>query len=157
MANQITMRIIELMGGKGQRLSVIESCTGGQLAAAITSVPGSSKIFEGGLVAYTNAVKATMLGVDWSTLDDHGAVSGETAREMATNGQTTFRTDWCVAVTGIAGPDGRTLDKPVGLVYIAYAGPDGVKVEENQFDGERHEVQQRAVNRALAVLKSMLE
>ena len=157
MENQLAKRVIDLLAGRGETLSLVESCTGGQLSAAITSIPGASKVYVGGVVAYSNAVKATLLGVDWATLDEFGAVSRECARELAQCGLTALHSDWCVAVTGIAGPGGRTLDKPVGLVYLAIAGPEGLKVEEHQFDGERGEVQQRAVGRALAVLKSMAE
>ncbi len=157
MENQLARRVVELLAEKGESLSLVESCTGGQLSAAITSVPGASKVYAGGLIAYSNAVKAAILGVDWATLDEFGAVSRECARELAQRGQETFLTDWCVAVTGIAGPGGRSPAKPVGLVYVAFAGPRGIKVEEHQFDGSRHEVQQRAVGRALAVLTSLAE
>ena len=148
MAQQIIGKLTE----REQKLAVVESCTGGQLAAALTVVPGASAVFVGGLVAYSNAVKAQVLGVDWSTLDDFGAVSEECARELALCGEVLFRADYTVAITGIAGPDGGTEEKPVGTVYIALSHPGGLDVELLELSGDRGQVQAQAVARALGMV-----
>jgi nicotinamide-nucleotide amidase len=157
MSSQLAQRIIELLTARGETLAVVESCTGGQLSATLTAIPGASAAYLGGIVAYSNAVKSSVAGVAQALLEEHGAVSPECARALAEQGRRVLGADWCVAVTGIAGPGGGTPAKPVGLVYFGYAGPGGVKVEEQHFDGERANVQQRSVGRALAVLKSLLE
>jgi PncC family amidohydrolase len=156
-SNQLAKRVVELLLERGETLAVVESCTGGQLAAALTSIPGVSQVFTGGVVAYSNVIKTAVVGVRRALLDEFGAVSRECARALAEQGQDVLNADWCVSITGVAGPGGGSLSKPVGLVYIAYAGPGGLKVEEHQFAGDRAEVQQRSVNRALAMLKSLLE
>ncbi len=133
-------------------LAVAESCTGGQLAAALTAIPGASLVFLGGIVAYANAVKAELLGVDWRALEEHGAVSEEVAAQMAAGARERFVSDCAVATTGVAGPDGGSALKPVGLVYIAWADAHGVRVERKLFSGDRASVQHQAVSTALAGL-----
>jgi nicotinamide-nucleotide amidase len=113
-----------LLNQNQQTLSVAESCTGGGLGAMITAVSGASDYFQGGAIAYHNQVKQSLLGVSEKTLAQFGAVSHEVAREMAQGVQKLLNTDWSISITGIAGPDGGTIDKPVGLVYIGIGDPD---------------------------------
>ncbi len=134
-------------------LSVAESCTGGAVCAALTAVPGSSKSFAGGVVAYENAVKVTALGVREETLARAGAVSEETAIEMAQGVRSRFGTDYGIATTGVAGPSGGTPEKPVGLVWLAYADPSGAKAVKRQMpDGDRASIQARATVASLGLL-----
>lgn len=126
-----------LLKEKKQTLSLAESCSGGLIAHMITSVPGSSFYFFGGVVSYSNESKTNQLGVKKETLENHGAVSEETIIEMAIGAKQKFNTDWAVATSGIAGPDGGSAEKPVGTVWIAVAGPDGVKAKKFQFGGDR--------------------
>ncbi len=155
--DELAQRIVAVMTERKLTLGVVESCTGGQLAAAITAVPGASAVLRGGIVAYSNAIKAQLLGVDWSTLDDHGAVSEECARELVDNGGIALRGDYAIAITGVAGPDGGSDDKPVGTVYIAWSGPAGTEIERLQLSGDRPAVQRQAVERALARLAELLD
>jgi len=133
-------RLAELLCQKGLTIAVAESCTGGLLASRITDVPGSSAYFRGGIVAYTNTVKETILGVPKDVLSVHGAISSECAREMALGALRVFGADLALATTGIAGPDGGTEGKPVGLVYISLAARDGtLMLRRLRFDGARKE------------------
>jgi len=150
--SELAISVVSTLGEKGLKLAAVESCTGGRFAAAITAIPGASAVFIGGLVAYSNAVKAQVLGVDWATLDEHGAVSEECALELAANASLLFRSDYTLAITGIAGPDGGTDDKPVGTVYIALCHPEGMDVERCSFSGDRAQVQQQAVDYALGMV-----
>jgi PncC family amidohydrolase len=144
------------LSAAGATLATAESCTGGGVAHAITSVPGSSAFFLGGVVAYADRVKTSLLGVHPETLSRHGAVSDATAREMARGARARFESDYAVAVTGIAGPrvegvgesTGRP-EQPVGLVYLAVAGPAGVTSEEYHFEGDRAAIRAAAVLAAL--------
>ena len=153
---QLAKQIVETMKDRKLRLAIVESCTGGQLAAYITAVPGASQVFVGGLVPYSNAAKAQLLGIDWSTMDKYGVVSEECARELVENGELALRADFTIAITGIAGPDGGTEEKPVGTVYIAWSGPQGMVVEHHLFEGNRAEVQHQSVLRSLTKLAEML-
>ncbi len=110
----------------GETLSVAESCTGGGLGAMLTSVPGSSSYFWGGIISYDNRVKESLLGVNPQDLAEFGAVSEQVAKQMAAGVRARLNTDWGLSITGIAGPGGGTDAKPVGLVYVGLAGPDGV-------------------------------
>jgi nicotinamide-nucleotide amidase len=118
-------------------ISTAESCTGGYIAHQLTSVPGSSGAFLGSVIAYSNDVKTNMLRVNEDTLSKFGAVSAETVKEMAENARSLLKTDFSIAVSGIAGPDGGTDEKPVGLVYIAVASAKETTVEEFHFGGFR--------------------
>jgi nicotinamide-nucleotide amidase len=134
-------------------VAVAESCTGGAVCAALTAVPGSSKSFAGGVVAYENAVKVTALGVTEETIARHGAVSEETVIEMAQGVRARFGTDFAIATTGVAGPSGGTPEKPVGLVWLSLAGPDGAKTVKRQMpDGDRASIQARATVASLGLL-----
>ncbi len=115
-----------LLSQAGETLSVAESCTGGGLGEMITATPGSSAYFQGGVIAYSNQVKINLLGVNPDTLEQYGAVSPQVALEMAKGISQKLSTTWGIGITGIAGPDGGTAIKPVGLVYIGIAGPDGI-------------------------------
>lgn len=137
-------------------ISVCESCTGGMLGAALTRIPGSSRYFAGGIIAYSNAVKEEAAGVKHSTLERFGAVSAQTAREMARGVKTRMRTDIGVALTGIAGPTGGTRKKPVGLVYIAVAAGNRVKVKRFVFGGGRQTVRKSSVEKAFLMIKEIL-
>jgi len=144
----------------GQSLVTVaaaESLTGGSVAARITAISGSSNYFLGSIVAYSNTAKASLLAVSQETLDTRGAVSAECAREMAQGARRTFGADVAVATTGIAGPGGATDRKAVGLVYVGFAGPDGVSAEEFHFPGGRAVVTDAATEAALLMLLRGLE
>jgi len=138
-------------------LATAESCTGGNIARLITSLPGSSSMFEGGAVTYSNAMKQALLGVNPKTLEQHGAVSEETVREMAVGAKTNFRTDYAIAVSGIAGPEGGTPEKPVGLVWIAVAGKDQVVARKHLFGQDRAINIERSSAAALWMLWQLLQ
>ncbi len=140
-----------------QRLAVAESCTGGSICADLTSVPGSSKSLVGGVVAYDNAVKSDLLGVRPSTLERFGAVSEETALEMAAGIRERLHTDFGVSSTGIAGPDGGSAEKPVGLVWLAVAWADGASAIRLDLAGDRAAIQRRATVSALGFLWRTLQ
>ena len=133
-------------------ISCAESCTGGLLASLLTDVPGSSAYMKGGVVAYANEVKVELLGVKPETLAKFGAVSEETAREMAQGIASRLGTTVGVGITGIAGPDGGTERKPVGRVYVAVCGTEGMQVRANDFLGDRNDVKLQAVSTALRML-----
>ncbi|MGA8574726.1 MAG: competence/damage-inducible protein A [Candidatus Cybelea sp.] len=138
---------------RGLMLAVAESCTGGRIASALTSVPGSSQSFAGGVVAYANAAKVALLGVDPATLELQGAVSEEAVRQMAHGARLRFGTDVALATTGIAGPAGGTPEKPVGLVWIGLEDADGTtSATRLQLGGEREAVMQRAATAALGMI-----
>jgi PncC family amidohydrolase len=139
----------------GRRLTVAtaESCTGGLVAVAMTAVPGSSGYVLGGVVSYSNAAKTSLLGVAEAALRAHGAVSAQVARAMAEGCRDRFASDLAVSVTGIAGPDGGSAAKPVGLTYIGLAGPGGLlDVRRLVFDGDREANRDAAAEAALAWL-----
>jgi PncC family amidohydrolase len=133
-------------------VSVCESCTSGLLAASLTAVPGSSRYFCGGIIAYADRVKEKIAGVRHATLLAHGAVSAETCREMAGRVRRQFRTDLGVAITGIAGPRGGSRVKPVGLVYLSIAGPGRTEVARYRFAGNRHAVRMQSCRAALELI-----
>lgn len=123
--------------GAGATVALAESCTGGLIAAALTAVPGSSGYFAGGVVSYADAAKRDLLGVDRDVLAAHGAVSAQVARAMAIGARERFSASAAASVTGIAGPDGGTPEKPVGLTYIAVADAAGVDVRRVVWPGDR--------------------
>src|SRR4051812_41467807 len=141
-----------------QTLVTAESCTGGWAAQEVTAIAGSSSWFERGFVTYSNEAKQEMLGVGIKTLEAHGAVSEETAREMALGALSHSRGTVSLAVTGIAGPGGGSAEKPVGTVCFAWAGAGGrVRSETRLFDGDRESVRSQAVVHALAGVLSLLD
>jgi nicotinamide-nucleotide amidase len=142
----------QALSARGWMLATAESCSGGLLAGVVTATPGSSAWFECGFVTYSNASKAELLGVEPSTLARYGAVSEETAREMADGAIARSRADVAIAITGIAGPDGGSDAKPVGTVWLAWRqrhGNDGVQTEIHCFSGDRETVRRRIVTVAL--------
>ena len=156
-ATSIEHRINQMLAtGNGKRnaitLATAESCTGGHVAARLTSLAGSSEYILGGIVAYSNEAKASLLGVAQETLDTRGAVSAECALEMAEGARRAFGAELAVSTTGIAGPGGATARKSVGLVYIALAGPEGIAVDEFHFPGGRKTVTDAATDAALLML-----
>lgn len=135
---------------RGWMVALAESCTGGMAAQFVTAVPGSSSCFERGFVTYSNSAKIELLGVHAETLERCGAVSEETAREMAKGALAHSHTQLAAAITGIAGPDGGTPQKPVGMVCFGFAGPDGhVHSETHYFAGDRHAIRRLSVEVAL--------
>lgn len=142
---------------RGATIATAESCTGGLVAAALTSVPGSSESVAGGVVSYLPSVKRRVLGVDGGTIERHGVVSCETAAAMATGARALLESDLAVSTTGIAGPGGAEDGKPVGTVCFAVATPDGVRSERRVFAGTRREVRAQAVDHALLLLERELK
>jgi nicotinamide-nucleotide amidase len=154
----LAIEVVHGLAARGLTVSCAESCTGGQLAAVITSVPGASRIFPGGIVAYAESVKRALLEVPAGLLAEHGVVSAECAAAMARGCQHGFATDFALSTTGLAGPDGGTPEKPVGLVYFGWARAGGeVHTAHMQFDGDRGEIQLRSVEYSLRGLLDMLD
>ena len=149
--------VLDLCRDRGLTLATAESCTGGLVAARLTSVPGSSDVVLGGIVAYANAVKEAELGVSEALLRDHGAVSAEVAEAMAHGARVRLGADVVVSVTGVAGPDGGTPEKPVGLVYVHAEGPSAGVGRELSFPGDRASIRARAVVIALHLVRTLLE
>jgi len=145
-------RILTVMQQAGLRLATAESCTGGDIARRLTAISGSSSVFEGGAVTYSNALKVRLVGVQPHTLETHGAVSEETVREMALGAQSSFGVDYAIAVSGIAGPGGGSPAKPVGLVWIAVAGKHATIAREYRFGKDRLVNIERAGTAALLQL-----
>jgi nicotinamide-nucleotide amidase len=148
--------VLDLCRARGWTLGTAESCTGGLVAARLTSVAGSSDVFQGAVVSYADAVKQMELGVSAETLAAHGAVSAETAAEMAAGARARLAVDVAVSVTGIAGPGGATPDKPVGLVYLHAETPEGGRGIEFSFPADRDTVRTRSTVAALHLLRRLL-
>lgn len=147
------LQLGEQLLAQGLKVAVAESCTGGLISKTLTDVAGSSAWFDRGFITYSNEAKMDMLQVNSDTLEKYGAVSEQTAREMVLGVLQNSRADFAVAVTGIAGPGGGSKDKPVGLVFIAYAQKGkGVNVERKLFSGDRKQVRQQTLQRALTLL-----
>lgn len=142
---------------KGLTVSAAESCTGGLISSLLTSIPGSSSYFKGSVVAYSNEMKNKLLGVKNETLKNFGAVSRETVIEMANGGRVVMETGYCIAVSGIAGPDGGTPEKPVGTVWIAIASSQGNVAKQFHFGDNRQRNMMRASYSALNMLRKMIE
>ena len=145
-------KMVAEFSSRGLVCAVAESCTGGAIGSAIVSVSGASAVFAGGVISYSNDVKREVLNVNASTLERHGAVSSETASEMASGVRALMNADFAVSVTGVAGPGGGSEEKPVGLVWFGLAGKDGVRTERMVFPGGRSEVRGAAVEHALGML-----
>ncbi len=150
--------LLQTLRNRGWKLGLAESCTGGLFASRITSLPGVSDVFWGSLVCYSNDLKVQFLKVMPETLNTKGAVSQETVLEMASGAKTAMQVDWSVAITGIAGPTGGTIDKPVGTVWFGVAGPKFVRAEKRVFAGDRQHIQSAAVDFAVEMLsKAVIE
>jgi nicotinamide-nucleotide amidase len=148
--------VLELLRERGLTLATAESCTGGLVGARLTDVAGSSDVFLGGVIPYSNAAKEAQLGVPAAVLDAYGAVSAEVAAAMAHGARARLEADVAVAVTGIAGPGGGTAAKPVGLVYVHAAGPMGERELRLDFPGDRETIRGRATVAALHVVRRLV-
>jgi nicotinamide-nucleotide amidase len=155
---ELAERLGSRLKAQRARLVTAESCTGGWVAQLVTSVAGSSDWFERGFVTYSNDSKQELLGVKPSTLEKHGAVSEETAREMARGALERSKGTVALAVTGVAGPGGGSRDKPVGMVCFAWASRDTVTAETKRFSGDRKSVRRQSVVHALeGLLKRIMQ
>jgi nicotinamide-nucleotide amidase len=148
--------VLDLLRERGLTLGTAESCTGGLVAARLTDVPGSSDVFHGSVVAYANEVKEAQLGVPEAVIAGHGAVSAEAAAAMAAGAREALGVDVAVAVTGVAGPGGGTPEKPVGLVFLHAAGPDGELARRLDYPGDRETIRRRATVAALHLVRRLV-
>jgi nicotinamide-nucleotide amidase len=148
--------VVRLLTAQKKSLALAESCTGGMLGHRLTNVPGASAVFFGGVISYADAAKEQLLGVRAETLRQYGAVSEPVAREMAAGAREKFGSDFALAVTGIAGPDGGTPEKPVGTVFVALAAADGVTVEKRLNPWDRLTFKDVVVTQALELLRRRL-
>ncbi len=148
--------VLDTCRGRGLTLATAESCTGGLVAARLTSVAGSSDVFSGGIVAYSNELKTRVLGVPEDVLARHGSVSAEAAAAMAAGARERLGADVAIAVTGVAGPGGCSAEKPIGLVYLHAEGPDGGVARELNLGGDRGAIRARAAAAALHLVRTLL-
>jgi nicotinamide-nucleotide amidase len=148
--------VLDLCGERGLRLGAAESCTGGLVGQLLTAIPGSSEVFAGSVVAYSNEVKSSLLGVPKDVLERHGAVSAEVAAAMARGVREALLVDVAVSDTGIAGPGGGSAEKPVGLVYLHAVGPEGELAQDFVARGGREDVRRRAAVFALHLVRRLL-
>ena len=155
-ATTLEESIVALLKEKNLTLTTAESCTGGMLSARLTNVSGVSEVFKQGFVAYSNRAKRKLLDVKKNTLKTYGAVSEKTAKEMAKNGAFITGSDICVSITGLAGPDGGTETTPVGLVYIACAYQNELRIREFHFKGNRQKIRELSTVNALTLLRSCI-
>lgn len=152
----VDVLVAELLTADGSTLAVGESCTGGGLGARLTAIPGASAWFLGGAITYADAAKVTLLAVDPAIIAAHGAVSAECAAAMATGARSALGATWALSITGVAGPDGGSPEKPVGLVFVGLAGPQRVVTAEHRFRGNREVIRHRAQTAALHHLRTAL-
>ena len=157
MRETLAEAVVKLLKEKKMTVTTVESCTGGLMSATLVDVSGASEVFYQGVVTYANEAKVRLVGVNENTLAAFGAVSEETAREMAEGGAKTANADVCLSVTGIAGPGGGTKEKPVGLVYIGCYFNGTTAVEKNIFSGNRREVREQSVEAAFKLLLKCLQ
>lgn len=150
----ITHQLVDELKKQKLTVTTVESCTGGLIGALLTSVSGSSSVYDGGFVTYSNEMKMHMVQVQKETLSKHGAVSSQTAIEMATGGCEQTKADIAISVTGVAGPTGGSEEKPVGLVWFGINHKGNVKSEKMIFDGDRTSVRQQACAHALHLILS---
>ncbi len=149
--------LVEKLNELGYSVSTAESCTGGLVAAAIVNVAGASSVFNEGFITYSNDAKQKHLCVKAETLDAYGAVSEETVREMLIGCADNAKSDVAIATSGIAGPDGGTTEKPVGLVYIGCLVKGEIRVSKNVFSGDRMQVREQSVRHAIELAVDMLK
>lgn len=150
-------KLVTALSAKGLTCATAESCTGGGVGSAITSVAGSSAVFLGGVISYSNEVKAEVLRVSRDSLASVGAVSSEVAAQMATGARRVIGSDLAVSLTGIAGPGGGSAEKPVGLVWFGLATSKGVTTQSRIFPGDRAAIRSAAIAHALGLLLSAVE
>lgn len=155
-ASSAAHAVLAGLAGRRETLAVAESCTGGGVGAALTSIPGASEVFLGGVIAYSDRLKIGLLGVPAETIAAHGAVSGQCARAMAQGARRATGADWAVSVTGVAGPGGGSPGKPVGTVWVAVEGPGEHSVERHLLSGSRGEVRDASVTTALALVRRLV-
>ena len=146
----------KILREKNLTISCAESCTGGLLTSKLTDVAGSSAYVQGGIVSYSNEIKNSILKVKAETLKEFGAVSEQTARQMSSNVRELFKTDIGVGITGIAGPDGGSIEKPVGTVYISVSNSDKTFVKKFNFSGSRIEIKNQTCNAAMSMIKNFV-
>lgn len=156
MTETLEKQIGYLLHTRGLKLALAESCTGGLVGDRITDVSGSSEYFLGGVVAYAYEAKAALLGVSWDVLNSRGAVSHETVLEMARGARKAFNSDIAVSISGIAGPGGGTLEKPVGTTWIGLVAGDGEWTRQCRFSGDREKNKASAAKAALQMLLDYL-
>lgn len=154
---KIAADIGKKLKAKKKTLAIAESCTGGYISHLITAISGSSAYFTGGVISYDNKIKVSELGVKTKTLKNFGAVSAECCGEMVSGIQKSFKTDFALATTGIAGPTGATKGKPVGTVYVALATKKNVWIERCVFKGNRQRVIEQSAQKALEMLHNALK
>ena len=152
----LEQEIGSLLRQKGLTLGAVESATGGLISHMITNIPGSSDYYKGSVTAYSNETKIKVIGVKANTIERYGAVSSQVAEEMALGGREVLTVDICLADTGIAGPGGATLDKPVALFYLGLAHKDGVFSRRHEFHGDREQNKHYAAEAVLSWLKEYL-
>lgn len=150
MMMNLSSDVIKILQGK--TLATAESCTGGGIGAALTAIPGSSAVYKGGIISYTNEVKEKLLSIPTEMLEAYGAVSAPVARAMAEGARKTLQTDIAVSVTGLAGPGGDEYGNSVGTVFIGYADANKSYAKEYHFSGDREAVRQQAVQMALCAV-----
>lgn len=154
---RLSKDLLQAASDKGVTIGVVESCTGGLLGAAITAMPGSSTVFQGGFLTYSNQLKEKLVGVSPETLKASGAVSEKTAKEMAEGGRNALGTDLVISITGIAGPGGGSADKPVGTVCFGLSSNTGTQTETQLFENlSRNRVRDYAVMHAMTRLKEAI-
>ena len=154
--DDLETRVVMMLVERGESVATAESCTGGLLAGRLTGVPGSSEVFGTGVVAYSNATKVALVGVQQATLDAVGAVSHDVAAELAVGIRKVSGATYGIGITGIAGPGGGSDDKPVGLVFVGLAHPDGVDIVRTVHTGSRQDVRLRSTQQALGMLRSAI-
>jgi nicotinamide-nucleotide amidase len=154
-SDDVAVEALALLESVGATLATAESLTGGRLAAAVTSVPGASRSYLGGMVTYATELKQSLLGVPTDVVTEYGVISAECARAMAEGCRESTGATYAVATTGVAGPDSQE-GKPVGTVFVGIAGPDGVTAISMELVGDRHQIQERACREALSSLCGIL-
>ncbi len=153
----LASRLQERALALGVTVGTAESCTGGLIGHVLTGLAGSSEYYRGGVISYSNELKIALLGVSAEALEHHGAVSAQVALAMADGARERFDCDYAVSVTGVAGPGGGTASKPVGLTYVAAAGPDGREVRRHTWEGDRSSNKEQSAAAALRLLLELLE
>ena len=154
---QAAKQLSQILSARGERLATVESCTGGWVAKLLTDLPGSSAVLEGGFVTYSNQAKQRMVGVSVDTLARYGAVSEQTAAEMAQGALIHSEAEFALSITGVAGPDGGSEEKPVGMVCFGWANREGLlNTETCNFSGDRQSIRAQSVLHALQGVESRL-
>ncbi len=158
MSTSASYKIIDILTRREESFAAAESCTGGGIVTRLTDIPGSSEVVWGGIVSYSNEAKISLLDINPDLIDRDGAVSAGVAKSMAWGIRVRSAADWTLAVTGIAGPGGGTVDKPVGTVWIAWCSPSGnISAELFHFDGDRASIRKKTEDKALEGLLLLIE